>query len=97
MTEILDEVEADGCPCEVIATGGAEYDESTSTLLLRLESSLRPLDTAHQPRRLSAPWLPGAETVRERVPFGGCRLVAKDIFEVWTRRVRRAIPALTPF
>ena len=40
---------------------------------------------------MPASWLPGKEAVNERVDFEEGNPAAKEIFENWVKRVRRAV------
>jgi hypothetical protein len=87
ISEIVAPIRVENDACEVWASADADYDEAKSQLEVKLECFLRrSSDNEH----LRASWLPGTETVSERVDFEEGSLAAKEIFENWVKRVRRA-------
>jgi hypothetical protein len=77
ISEIAAPIRVEDDACEVWASADADYDEAKSRLEVKLESFLRrSSDNEH----LSASWLPGKETVSERVDFEEGSPAAKEIF-----------------
>ena len=71
---------------EVWASAEADYHEGT--LEVQLDSFLRrSTDNEH----LSPSWLPVKQTVIEHVDFEEGNPAAREIFENWVKRVRRAV------
>jgi len=88
ISEIVAPIRVENDACEVWASADADYDEAKSRLEVKLDSFLRrSSDNEHLP----ASWLPGKETVSERVDFEEGSPAAKEIFENWVKRVRRAV------
>jgi hypothetical protein len=80
--------ESKATACEVWASAHADYNEAKSRLEVKLDSFLRrSSDNEHLP----ASWLPGTETVSERIDLEEVSPAAKEIFENWVKRVRRAV------
>ena len=93
-SEVLGTVETEEGTCEVCASAGATYDETTGRLAVRLEAFLRPAALLAKERHFRAPWLPKDEVVTEGVAREECHEVARDIFHRWVRKVREAAPGL---
>jgi hypothetical protein len=93
-SEVLGTVELPQGACEVCAAADACYDEDAARLVVNLDSFLRTTDLRAKERRLSAPWLPGKETVAESVGPDETVEMARDIFHRWVRKVRQAVPSL---
>ena len=86
ISEIVAPIQVENDLCEVWASAEADYHEGT--LEVKLDSFLRrSSDNEH----LSASWLPETETVIEHIDFEEGSPAAKEIFESWVKRVRRAI------
>ena len=89
--QILDEIPTPAGLCEVVATVEGAYEENRGRMHLELDAFLRPVDLTHPERHLSADWLPHAEAVDERVPEEEAVSAARELFQSWSRRVRRAL------
>ena len=96
ISEIVGTVEKDQTLYEVCATLDAAYDDTTSELVTQLDSYARPLGPSGDAGRVLLDELPRKETVREPVALDEAGSAAKDIFHTWARKVRQAIPNLTP-
>jgi hypothetical protein len=86
ISEIVAPIQIENEVCEVWASAEAGYYEGK--LEVKLDSFLR---RSSDNKHLSASWLPETETVVERVDFEEGSRAAKEIFENWVRRVRRAL------
>ena len=88
ISEFVASIRVENDACEVWASADANYNEAKSRLQVKLDSFLRrSSDNEHMP----ASWLPGKEAVNERVDFEEGNPAAKEIFENWVKRVRRAV------
>ena len=87
ISEIVRPVQVENDFCEVWASADANYGEAKSQLEVKLDAFLR---RSKDNKRLTASWLPPAETVAERVDIEEASPAAKEIFESWVQRVRRA-------
>ena len=86
ISEIVAPIQVESDLSEVWATADASYHEGK--LQVQLDSFLR---RARDNERLSADWLPSGEKVIERVSLEEGSAAAKEIFENWAERVRRAV------
>ena len=86
ISEIVASIQVENDLCKVWA--GAEADYHEGKLEVKLESFLR---RSTDNERLAASWLPETETVVEHIDFEEGSPAAKEIFESWVKRVRRAI------
>lgn len=86
ISEIVAPVQIESDSCEVWASAEADYDEVKAELKVELGSFVSSKDN----KRLSANWLPPDERVSEHVDFEEASAAAKEIFESWVHRVRRA-------
>jgi hypothetical protein len=88
ISEVVAPIRVENDLCKVWASADADYDEAKSRLEVKLDSFLRrSSDNEH----LSASWLPGKETVSDRVDVEEGNPAAKEIFENWVKRLRRAV------
>lgn len=86
ISEIVAPIQVENDRYEVWASAEADYHEGT--LEVQLDSFLRrSADNEH----LSPSWLPVKQTVIEQIDFEEGNPAAKEIFENWVKRVRRAI------
>ena len=92
ISEVIEEVESKGCRYEVCAAAEADYDETTSELMVRLDSFLRPSALKTGTKQLSPEWLPRKETVKESVAEEEASEVAKEIFHRWVKKVHQRNP-----
>jgi hypothetical protein len=98
MRQIVDTIESLGTletprgTCQLCATACAEYDESDSRLVVRLDAFLRTTDLQTAETKFSADWVPKAETLRESVDFDEAPELAHEIFQHWVRKVRHSAP-----
>jgi hypothetical protein len=86
ISEIVAPIRVENERCEVWASADADYHERK--LEVKLESFLR---RSRDNERVSASWLPATETVIEHIDFEEGSPAAKEIFESWVKRVRRAV------
>ena len=86
ISEIVAPIQVENDLCKVWASAEADYHEGK--LEVKLESFLR---RSSDNKRVSASWLPETETVVEHIDFEEGSPAAKEIFESWVRRVRRAV------
>ena len=86
ISEIVASIQVENDLCKVWASAAADYHEGK--LEVKLESFLR---RSSDNKRVSASWLPETETVVEHIDFEEGSPAAKEIFENWVRRVRRAV------
>lgn len=86
ISEIVAPIRVENDLCNVWASAEADYHEGK--LEVKLESFLR---RSSDNERVSASWLPETETVVEHIDFEEGSPAAKEIFESWVRRVRRAV------
>ena len=93
-SEMLGTVEVREGTCEVCASADASYDEAAGRMVVRLESFLRPVGLRVKERHFRADWLPANETVSESGAREECHDVAREIFQLWVRKVREAAPQL---
>lgn len=93
-SEVLGAVEVPQGLCELCASAEADFDEAAGRLVTKLEAFLRPTDLLVKERHFRADWLPENETVAESVAREECHEVARDIFDSWVRKVRKAAPKL---
>ena len=77
---------------ELCATADARYDADSSTLVIKLDSVVQPVDLPLGLNGFRQPWLPAREIVKRRVPLRQARALAKEVFQRWTTKVRRTIP-----
>jgi hypothetical protein len=87
ISEIVAPVQVENDLCEVWASGDAGYGEAKAELEVKLSAFLR---RSTDNKRLTANWLPSDQTVTERMDFEEASSAAKEIFESWVQRVRRA-------
>lgn len=87
ISEIVAPLQLEGEACEVWASAEAGYEEATSELSVKLEAFLR---RSKDNKRLPVYWLPSPQNVRERVDFEEASPAAREIFESWVHRVKRA-------
>jgi hypothetical protein len=98
MRRIVDTIESLGTletprgKCQLCATACADYDESTSRLVVHLDAFLRTTDLQTAEARFPADWAPKAETLTESVDFDETPELAHEIFQHWVRKVRHAAP-----
>ena len=93
-TEVLGTVDLPKGEYEVCASADAQYNEETGRLVVELNSFLRSTNLRVKEERLSADWLPAAQTVNESVGLEEALELARDIFHRWVRKVRQVIPSL---
>jgi hypothetical protein len=86
ISEIVAPIQVENDLCNVWASAEADYHEGK--LEVKLESFLR---RSSDNERASASWLPETETVVEHIGFEEGSPAAKEIFESWAKRVRRAV------
>lgn len=90
ISEVVESREEAGRTTEVVATAEARFEEEKSELVTTLSAFLRPVDMQHKEQHLAASWLPRSETVREHVSAEDARLLAREIFHRWVRKVHQS-------
>ena len=93
-SEVLGTVETPDGKCEVCASADANFDETGSRLVVKLEAFLRPADLLVKERHFRADWMPANQTATESVAREECHDLAREIFHRWVRKVREAAPEL---
>ncbi|MBI3849962.1 MAG: hypothetical protein HY298_06680 [Verrucomicrobia bacterium] len=93
LREVVVSVRNAGGGWELCATADAKYDTASSTVVVELDSLVQPTDLPPGVDGFRQPWLPAKEVVRRRVPLPEARVAARNVFQHWTMKVRRAIPA----
>ena len=78
---------------ELCATADVRYDPASSTVLVELDSLVQRGDLRDGVDGFRQPWLPAKEVVTRRVPLRDARVVAKEVFRRWMRKVRSTIPS----
>jgi hypothetical protein len=94
ISEALGQIETSDGPREVCVTAEASYDENNGRLIITLNSCLRTTGIRSKGEQSSAAWLPKPETVRESASPDETSELAREVFQRWVQRVRRAAPAL---
>ena len=92
LSEIVELLELEEGWDEVCATAEANYNEATSSLAVKLDSFVRPVDLLATERHLTPRWLHRPDTVRQTVPLDEAVPLARDIFQRWVKKVRQSIP-----
>ena len=90
LSEIVGEFKSPGGVQEVRATAEGTYNEDTSQLRVKLDSSVRPC--TGQSDSIQADWLPESETIKVSISASEAFEAVKQIFASWVPRVRKAIP-----
>ena len=89
-SEIVQDLDLEVEPKELCAAAEANYDDRTSTLVIKLDAFVRQVRHAG-PDVCSRPdWLPNSETLREGVGPDEASDMARDIFRRWTKKVRES-------
>jgi hypothetical protein len=65
---------------ELCATAEARYNAATSSLVIKLDSLVRPIHAVAGARGHSQPWLPAKLITRRRVPLAEARAVTREVF-----------------
>jgi hypothetical protein len=86
ISEVVAPIQGEKDPGEVWASADAAYHEGK--LKVKLECFMR---RSSDSRHVTARWLPEAETVVEHIDFEDGSPAAREIFENWVKRVRRAV------
>lgn len=89
--QILDEIPTPNGLGEVVATVEGAYEDARGRMHLELDAFLRPVDMTKPERHFGADWLPPAEALDERVPEEEAVSAVRELFQCWSRRVRRAL------
>ena len=90
LSEIVAEVGNEKNLQEVCATADAAYDRERGTVVVELDSLIRPSGIVGT--RTPVDWLPQKQTVKEGVPRDEAADQARDVFASWVKTVRAAIP-----
>jgi hypothetical protein len=77
---------------ELLALAEAGYDESASSLIVQLNTQLRPVTPQACQDQPVLDWLPPDGVQRESVALEEAFNVAKDIFQSWVNRIKKSIP-----
>lgn len=93
LREVVRSSRSGGGGWELCATADATYDPARATLLVELDSLVQPVDLPPGVNGFRQPWLPAKKVLQRRVPLPKARMVVRDIFQRWLRKVRRTIPA----
>jgi hypothetical protein len=88
--EIVQDLNLEVEPKELCATAEADYDETKSTLVIKLDSFVRQVRHAGPDVCTHPDWLPKAEILREGVGSDEASDLARDIFRRWTKKVRES-------
>lgn len=80
-----------GGAVEVLATGEAEYDEGTARLVMRLDSTLRPVDAKNNGHGLPEDLLPHPDKVLTHLDWTEALPAARDIFRDWVKRIHQSV------
>lgn len=76
---------------ELYVSVDGTYDEAHSLLSVTLDSDLRSLTGAAHLERPA--WLPASQSLQEHVEADEATMLARDVFQHWVEKVRRAIPS----
>jgi hypothetical protein len=90
LSEIVGEFKSPDGVQEVRATAEGSYNQVTSQLLVKLDSSVRPL--MGRSDVIQVDWLPEAEIIKVSISPSEAFEAVKEIFASWVPRVRKAIP-----
>lgn len=91
ISEVVETLALPSGAVEVLATGEADYDEGTSQLAMRLDSTFRPVEAKPNGHGLSATLLPRPDTVRVTLDRAEASAAARDIFRDWVKRVHQSV------
>jgi len=90
-SENLGTLRSKGEKWELMAEAASDYDEAEGILNISLDAYLRPEQgPVGEPFRPE--WLPAAQVQREHVQLGETIPLAKEVFQNWVRRIRKAAP-----
>lgn len=78
---------------ELCATADVHYDTASSTVMVELDSLVQRGDLPDGVDGFRQPWLPAREVVTRRVPLRDARVVAREVFRRWMRKVRCTVPS----
>ena len=92
LREVVQSARSCGGGWELCATADAHYDAESSTVVIELDSVVRPVDLPPGLDGFRQPWLPAKKVVKRRVPMRQARSLAREVFQRWTAKVRRTIP-----
>ena len=90
-SQIVDTIEFSGEEWEVCAAADATYEQSTSRVVVELESFLRKSSIGGDGEVRRVDWLPEKRCVTEHAPRIEATQVAHDVFVSWVRRVRQSL------
>lgn len=91
-SQIVSNFEISGRAFEICATADASFDETPSSLLIELDSFVRPVTPQPKGDHLDAGWLPKNQTLTEHVAATEASDLARDIFHRWVQTIRESIP-----
>ncbi len=90
LSEMVEAVEG----TEVCATAELTYDPATHEARVELDCFLR--NAAHPGPALARSFLPAPERVVEHLPREEATMFARDVFGLWVKKVKSAIPHPLP-
>jgi hypothetical protein len=77
---------------EVCATAVAGYDETSQTMKVDLDCFVRRFEMRGKDQIFRPDWLPGKDSVKTHLSHEEAPEAAKEIFQSWTQKIRKAIP-----
>lgn len=92
-SEIIQDLDLEAEPKELCATAEADYDDGQSMLVISLDAFVRQVHHAGSDVCTRPEWLPKPETLREGVGPDEASDMARDIFQRWTKKVRKSAEA----
>lgn len=78
-------------PLMISATADSQYEPEEEMVTVELDTAIFPQECEGEYRS----WLPAHETIREHVPQQDAAMLARDVFEHWSEKVRRAAANLS--
>jgi hypothetical protein len=90
LSEIVGEFKSPDGVQEVRATAEGTYNQDMSQLLVKLDSTVRPL--IGRSDIIQVGWLPESEIIKVSIYPSEAFEAVKEIFASWVPRVRKAIP-----
>jgi hypothetical protein len=90
LSEIVGEFKSPDGVQEVRATAEGTYNQDTSQLLVKLDSSVRPFMGPSD--IIQVDWLPESEIIKVSISSSEAFEAVKEIFDSWVPRVRKSIP-----
>ncbi len=91
ISEIVQNLDLELEPRELCAAAEADYDDTASSLIIKLDAFVRQVHHSGPDVCTRPDWLPRRETLREHVSVEEASDMARDIFRRWTRKVRDSV------